>query len=243
MDFTKHSLFGEAFITFLLELGAFKLEEFPLPRYPPYHIDFGCVHSEKSLARLGQFYAERIVMKLTEGGELAFDTIVSPTHKRNSPVAKAIIKGLDNLGYTPEWVYCNHNERERIPKNILEDKHILIIDDSIAAGIMMSKTIELVRMCDGNPVWAVVGFDRMEEGDEIYRSAIDRIKDKYDISVVAVATVGNLLDKLNRSPYDEDVKMNELSEAIRRYQIHHGVPASDLPRHPPLFPDDYLSSF
>lgn len=243
MDFAKHSLFGEAFITFLLQLGAFKLEEFPLPRRPPYHIDFSCVHSEKEQAKLGQFYAERIVMKLTGGGGLAFDKIASPTHKRNSPIAKAIIKGLDNLRYTLEWVYCNHNERRGIPKNVLKNKRILIIDDSIAAGIMMGKTIELIRKCGGNPVWAVVGFDRMEEGDEIYRSAVDKIKDKCDISVVAVATVGNLLDKLNRSPYNKDVKMNGLSEAIREYQIHHGVPASDLPIHPPLFPDDYLSSF
>ncbi len=76
---------------------------------------------------------------------------------------------------------------------------VLIIDDVISAGISVRESIELIRTRGAIPCGLAIALDRMERGNGAL-SARDEIEQDYDLPVIAIATLDDLLSHLRDEP-------------------------------------------
>jgi orotate phosphoribosyltransferase len=76
---------------------------------------------------------------------------------------------------------------------------VLIIDDVISAGTSVRESIELIRAAGAVPCAVVIALDRMERGLGDL-SAVQEVQQSYDIPVIAIATLNDLLGFLQDEP-------------------------------------------
>lgn len=230
-----NSLYPQKMIILLLEHGAITSDDFAMPsglRIAPYDIDLNRLCDGKSLNQLCQYYAEMILMNFVKDGELLFDVLFSPVSNKAVHLAATTTMMLNTLGYTCQCAYGG--EGGSIIGAQLNDKRVLVIDGIFGAGIIIGKAIDTVSINGGAPVGVIVGFDRMEEREELsYCHAVDEIMTRYEIPVVSITTVKHLLRKLESDPkYNASTAMMALAENIKTHQMYYGAPI--LPVTPPL---------
>ncbi|MDH4233810.1 MAG: orotate phosphoribosyltransferase, partial [Gallionella sp.] len=94
---------------------------------------------------------------------------------------------------------------------------VLIIDDVISAGTSVREAIQLIRSAGAEPCGVVVALDRMERGQGEL-SAVQEVQRNYNIPVVPIATLDDLLGYLQ----EEDSLVQNL-HATQLYRDKYGV--------------------
>jgi orotate phosphoribosyltransferase len=94
---------------------------------------------------------------------------------------------------------------------------VLIIDDVISAGTSVRESIELIRAAGATPCGVVIALDRMERGQGEL-SAIQEVQRNYNLPVVSIATLDDLLGYLQ----GQDGMMQNL-QAVQSYRERYGV--------------------
>jgi orotate phosphoribosyltransferase len=184
-------------------------------RLSPYFFNAGLFNDGERLKRLGEFYAKAIV----DSG-IAFDVLFGPAYK-GIPLAASIVIALAGMGRNVPFAFNrkeakDHGEGGTVVGATLQGR-VLIVDDVISAGTSVRESVDLIRRAGAEPAGVVIALDRMERGTGD-KSAVQEVREQYGIPVVAVVTLDNLVEFLER---DAD-RQAEL-RAVAGYRATYGV--------------------
>ncbi|MNT30696.1 Orotate phosphoribosyltransferase [compost metagenome] len=96
---------------------------------------------------------------------------------------------------------------------------VLIIDDVISAGTSVRESVQLIRAAGAEPAGVAIALDRMERGTGEL-SAVQEVARDFNLPVVAIANLHDLLGFLEGSP-----ELADNLEAVRAYRAQYGVSA------------------
>lgn len=209
--------FRQEFIRFavgskVLCFGEFKTKA---GRLSPYFFNAGLFHDGASLKQLARFYANAI---LSAG--IGFDMLFGPAYK-GIPLVTAIAIALADTGRSVGYSFNrkeakDHGEGGSVIGAPLAGR-VLIVDDVISAGTSVRESVDLIRAGGAQPCGVVIALDRMERGAGTL-SAAQEVEQGYNIPVISIATLDDLVHYLEVEPG----LAHEL-EAVARYRDRYGV--------------------
>jgi len=210
--------YKETFFELALEKGNLRFGSFTLKsgRISPYFFNAGGFDDGSSLAVLARCYAEAI-----QASGIAFGMLFGPAYK-----------GIPLAAATAIALYQDHSRNIPFAYNRKEAKdhgeggltvgaplqgRVLIIDDVISAGTSVRESIEVIRTSRAEPAGLAIALDRQERGRGS-QSAVQEVHTEFGIPCVAIATLADLLDYLQKRQPD-----NINIGAIQRYRAEFGV--------------------
>jgi orotate phosphoribosyltransferase len=209
--------FRRDFIRFALEqkvlcFGAFKTKA---GRLSPYFFNAGLFHHGRALKQLAQFYAKAIA-----ASGVAFDMLFGPAYKGIPLVAGVAIAFADEGRDVPfafnRKEAKDHGEGGSVIGAALAGR-VLIVDDVISAGTSVRESVELMRRAGAAPCGVAIALDRMERGESAL-SAVQEVRRNYNIPVISIATLDDLIGFLAT---DETLACH--LEAVERYRERYGA--------------------
>jgi orotate phosphoribosyltransferase len=184
-------------------------------RLSPYFFNAGLFSDGDRLKRLGEFYAKAIV----DSG-IAFDVLFGPAYK-GIPLAASIVIALAGMGRNVPFAYNRKEAKDHGEGGTVVGAHlrgrVLIVDDVISAGTSVRESVDLIRHAGAEPAGVVIALDRMERGTG-EKSAVQEVREQYGIPVVAVVTLDNLVEFLER-----DANRRSELQAVAGYREKYGV--------------------
>ena len=143
------------FTEFLLESQALKFGEFTLKsgRKSPYFINAGAFNDGRKIARLGAFYAEKIVEEI-EAGNLPkdVDTVFGPAYKGiplgvSTAIALTSAHGME-VGYTfDRKEKKDHGDGGMMVGTQLADgMNVLLVDDVMTSGATLDEAARTLKL-------------------------------------------------------------------------------------------------
>jgi orotate phosphoribosyltransferase len=211
------SNFRQDFIRFAIQQNVLCFGEFQTKagRLSPYFFNAGLFSDGAALRNLSQFYAQAIL-----ASQVPFNMLFGPAYKGIPLVAGTAIALAEQGNNVP---YCynrkeakDHGEGGTTVGAKLQGR-VLIIDDVISAGTSVRESIELIRSAGAQPCGVVIALDRMERGQSEF-SAAQEVRRNFDIPVISIATLDDLLGYLQA----EGGKVQNLA-AIQSYRDRYGV--------------------
>ena len=214
--------FRQDFIRFAIEQKVLCFGEFKTKagRLSPYFFNAGLFNDGDSLKQLTQFYARAIV----ESG-IQFDMIYGPAYK-GIPLAAGTAIALSEIGRNVPYCYNrkeakDHGEGGTTVGAKLQGR-VLIIDDVISAGTSVRESIELINAAGATPCAVVIALDRMELGQTERAqgglSAVQEVQRNFNIPVISIATLADLLDYLH-----DHQELGQNFQAVKSYREKYGV--------------------
>ena len=211
--------FRQEFIRFTIEQKVLRFGEFKTKagRLSPYFFDAGLFYDGAALKRLAQFYAKAI----GEAG-VAFDMLFGPAYK-GIPLVAAVAIALAETGRNVRYSFNrkeakDHGEGGTVIGAPLAGR-VLIVDDVISAGTSVRESVNLIRASNAVPCGVVIALDRMERGTGTL-SAVQEVGANYNIPVISIATLDDLMAYLKSEP-----RHAQLLAAVGRYRDQYGVTA------------------
>ena len=210
--------YQKEFLSFAIDIGVLKFGEFTLKsgRQSPYFFNSGLFNTGRSLAQLGNFYAQAIISSNVE-----FDMIYGPAYK-GIPLASALAIALAN-DYEKDLPYAfnrkevkDHGEGGIIVGSPLQGK-VLIIDDVISAGTSVRESIDIIIAQGAQPAAVIIALDRQEVG-KTDKTAIQEVESEFGIPVVSIVCLGDLINYL-----EQQTDMQQSVAAIKAYREKYGV--------------------
>lgn len=208
----------QKFIAYALQYQALRWGEFTLKsgRISPYFFNAGHFNTGESLAQLGSFYAETI-----QSSDLAFDMMIGPAYKGIPLVCAAAMALAEHYQRNVPYAFNRKEVKEHGEKSLWVGApvagRVLILDDVITAGTAIRETITLIQAAGAEPCGVVVMLDRQEKGlGEL--SAIQEVENTYNIPVISIATLKDLLVYTAA-----DKGLTDVSTAIAAYNARYGV--------------------
>lgn len=211
--------FRQDFIRFTIDQNVLRFGEYKTKagRLSPYFFDAGLFHDGAALGRLAQFYAKAI---LASG--IGFDALFGPAYKGIPLVAStaiAMAQAGRNVPYSFNRKEAkDHGEGGSVIGAPLAGR-ILIVDDVISAGTSVRESVELILAAGATPCGVLIALDRMERGSGNL-SAVQEVRSRYNIPVISIATLDDLVGYLKADPR----RARDLA-AVARYRDTYGVTA------------------
>ncbi|TDH70141.1 hypothetical protein CCR75_000162 [Bremia lactucae] len=213
------------FIKFALSLGVLKFGEFTLKsgRKSPYFFNAGLFRTGRALSQLGRFYAEAIY-----NSGVQFDVLFGPAYKGITLVAAVAIAYADMYGVDIPFAYNRKEAKDHGEGGVLvgadmTGKKVFIIDDVITAGTAIREAFDLLQTTNAQVSGVCISLDRQEKvSSEDVRSAIDHVRESFNIPVVSIATLDSLVEYLETLDANVDTNASFLP-VIRAYRTDYGV--------------------
>ena len=214
--------FRQDFIRFAIEQKVLCFGEFKTKagRMSPYFFNAGLFNDGNSLKQLTQFYAQAII-----AADVQFDMIYGPAYK-GIPLAAGTVIALSDMGRNVPYCFNrkeakDHGEGGSTVGATLHGK-VLIIDDVISAGTSVRESIELISAAGATPSAVLIALDRMELGQTTREqggiSAVQEVQRNYNIPVIAIATLDDLLVYLQGNQ-----EAGQYLSAVQSYREQYGV--------------------
>ena len=215
--------FRQDFIRFAIKQEVLCFGEFKTKagRLSPYFFNAGLFNDGESLKELTQFYAQAILFS-----KIPFDMLYGPAYK-GIPLAAGTAIALAEKGRNVPYCFNrkeakDHGEGGSTVGAKLQGR-VLIIDDVISAGTSVRESIALIRAAGATPCGVVIALDRMELGQQTERSedglsAAQEVQRNYDIPVVSIATLNDLLGYLQ-----DNRAMAQNLQAVQSYRDRYGI--------------------
>ena len=191
--------FRKEFIAFCIDCGVLRFGEFKTKagRMSPYFFNAGLFNDGATLGRLGQFYAKAIL-----AAGLPFDMVFGPAYK-GIPLAASVAIALAQAGRNLPYSFNrkeakDHGEGGRTIGAPLAGR-VLIVDDVISAGTSVRESVELISASGASPCGVAIALDRMERGAG-ERSAVQEVREKFGLAVIAIADLDDLVQFLAARP-------------------------------------------
>jgi len=209
--------FRQEFLAFSIECGVLRFGQFVTKsgRNTPYFFNAGLFNTGERLGRLAGFYARAIL-----DSEVKYDMLFGPAYK-GIVLASAVAVALANAGIDLPFAYNrkeakDHGEGGSVVGSPLAGR-VLIVDDVITAGTAVRESLDIIRAAGATPAGVAVSLDRMERGQGEL-SAIQEVRQKHGLPVVAIATLDDLLGYLQDHP-----ELRQNIAAIQAYRDLYGV--------------------
>jgi len=214
--------FRQDFIRFAIEQKVLCFGEFKTKagRMSPYFFNAGLFNDGNSLKQLTQFYARAII----DSG-IQIDMIYGPAYK-GIPLAAGTAIALSDMGRNLPYCFNrkeakDHGEGGNTVGAKLQGR-VLIIDDVISAGTSVRESIELINAAGATPAAVVIALDRMELGQTERGlgglSAVQEVQRNYNIPVISIATLDDLLQYLQGNQ-----ELGQYLKAVQSYREQYGV--------------------
>lgn len=208
-----------SFVQFALECNVLQFGEFTLKsgRVSPYFFNAGLFNSGSMLARLGEFYAQRL---LDSGIEI--DMLFGPAYK-GIPIATATAIAYARRAQRDLPVAFNrkeekdHGEGGSLMGAPLSGR-VAIVDDVITAGTAVREAVQIIKQAGGEVVLVLVALDRQEKGP-FDRSAVEEVEQEYGVDVLSVATLDDLIDHVDQCGPGWANQQSQLTAYRRTYGI------------------------
>lgn len=206
------------FIEFALQKNVLRFGEFTLKsgRVSPYFFNAGLFNDGLSLAKLGAFYAQALV----DSG-VDYDVLFGPAYK-GIPLGTATAVSLSTMFNLNKPFAFNrkeakdHGEGGTLVGAALSG-NIMIIDDVITAGTAIREVIQIIKSADAKPSGVLIALDRQERGrGEL--SAIQEIQRDYNIPVVSIVNLGQILDFIS-----DDASLSRFAGPVASYRDRYGI--------------------
>jgi len=209
--------FSREFIKLACDKGVLRFGEFitKAGRKSPYFFNAGLFDDGASFGALCGFYARAIV-----AAGIDANMLFGPAYKGIPLVAGTAMRLAERGVNLP---YCfnrkeakDHGEGGNLVGAPLAGR-VLILDDVISAGTSVRESVEIIRANGAVPAGVVIALDRMERGSGAL-SAVQEVQAQYEMPVVAVATLNDLIDFLGDSE-----ALNANLAAVKAYRAEYGV--------------------
>lgn len=215
--------YQEQFIEFALKTGVLRFGEFTLKsgRISPYFFNTGLFNSGATMLQFSRYFACSI-----ENSDLDFDVLFGPAYKGITLACATAMALSDATGNEVPFAFNrkekkDHGEGGNMVGAELHG-NIAIIDDVITAGTAIRESFELITAAGATPSAVFLALDRQElgqkDGEPTENSAIQQVEIEFDIPVVAIATLADLIDYLKEQPGQE-----ENLERMRVYRAKYGI--------------------
>ena len=201
VDGEKSSAVAQDFVQFALDAGVLRFGEFKTKagRMSPYFFNSGLFDDGGKIARLAGFYADRLI----ESG-LEFDMIFGPAYK-GIPLGATVAAELARRGRNYPFAYNRkeakaHGEGGNLVGAPLKGR-VLIVDDVMSAGTAVRESIAAIQAAGATPHAVAIALDRQEKatenGVDVDHSAVQYVRNQLGLSVIAIATLDDLLSYLS----------------------------------------------
>jgi len=214
---------AQGFVEFALSQEVLRFGQFTLKsgRTSPYFFNAGLFTTGEAIAKLGEFYADAIIASGIE-----FDGLFGPAYKGIPLSASIAIALYTKYGRNVPCAYNRKEAKDHGEGGVIVGKlaeRVLIVDDVITAGTAIRESMDLLKAQKGvKVVGVVVAMDRMEKvSEEVALSAIQQVEKDFEISVVSIAKMVDLISFLEQK-YDKEDK-EQLLSAIKEYRNNYGV--------------------
>ncbi len=211
--------FRQEFIRFTVEQNVLRFGEFKTKagRLSPYFFNAGLFYDGAALKQLAQFYAKAIL----EAG-VGFDMLFGPAYK-GIPLVAAVSMALADAGRNTRYSFNrketkDHGEGGAVIGAPLSG-NVLIVDDVISAGTSVRESVNLIRASNAIPCGVAIALDRMERGSGTL-SAVQEVRASYNIPVISIATLDDLMRYLETDP-----QLSRHLAAVGSYRELYGVTA------------------
>ncbi|MCE2027885.1 orotate phosphoribosyltransferase [Sessilibacter corallicola] len=207
------------FIELAIKHKALSFGEFTLKsgRTSPYFFNAGQFQTGSALAALGRFYAEALVQSKVE-----IDLVFGPAYK-GIPLAAVTATALfdqhqRDLPYSFNRKEAkDHGEGGTIVGAPLAGR-VLIVDDVITAGTAVREVMSIISEAGAKPAAVLIGLNRQERGQGS-ASAIEEIEQEYNIPVVSIVCLDDIIEYLIQNNQDDQ----GLIDRVKAYRAEFGV--------------------
>lgn len=206
------------FIEFALGKGVLKFGEFTLKsgRTSPYFFNAGLFNTGADLAKLGRYYAAAL-----QDSGIEFDVLFGPAYKGIPIATAAAVSLFEHHG--KDVPYCfnrkeakTHGEGGNLVGSELKGR-IMLVDDVITAGTAIRESMDIVEANGASLAGVLIALDRQEKGKGEL-SAIQEVERDYNATVIAIVTLGDIIEYLNEQPGQE-----AMLEKVREYRQQYGI--------------------
>ncbi len=186
------------FIDLCMRLGVLRFGSFTLKsgRQSPYFFNAGLFNTGAAISAVGRAYAAALT-----ASALNFDMIFGPAYK-GIPLVTALAAALfEQHGRNVPFAFNrkeakNHGEGGNIVGSPLTGR-VLIIDDVITAGTAIRESIDIIKGSGARQAGVLLALDRQERAPGSEYSAVQEVRRAYDMPVVAVVTLNDLLEHMS----------------------------------------------
>ncbi len=185
-------------------------------RISPYFFNAGLFDDGQSMLTVSQCYAETIL-----NNKLSFDMLFGPAYK-GIPLATGVAMVLAQQGRNVPLAFNrkeakSHGEGGKMIGAPLQGR-VLIIDDVITAGTAIRESIDIIRDQGAEVAGIVIGLDRQEKGLTSAYSASQEIQNLYDVQVISVVGLADILQFSAQKP-----ELSDYFVKLSTYRAEHGV--------------------
>ncbi|HEX5687680.1 MAG TPA: orotate phosphoribosyltransferase [Ideonella sp.] len=214
---------AQAFVKFSVEAGVLRFGDFKTKagRQSPYFFNTGLFDDGAKLARLGEFYARRLI-----ASGLEFDMLFGPAYK-GITLAAAVAIGLAKEGKSVPYAYNRKEAKDHGEGGTLVGApvkgRVLIIDDVITDGASKREAADLIRAAGATPVGVAITMDRQERASDNSadnRSGVQYVEQDLGLRVLSIATLADLMQFLAETD-DPTLKAN--TARVQAYRDRYGV--------------------
>ena len=206
------------FIELCTQLGVLRFGSFTLKsgRESPYFFNAGLFNTGAAIAAVGRAYAQALATS-----DLKFDMLFGPAYKGIPLVTVTAAALAERHQRSVPFAFNrkeakDHGEGGLIVGSPLKGR-ILIVDDVITAGMAIRESIDIIRSAGAEPAGVLLALDRQERAAGSDFSAVQEVRSQYQIPVVAVITLADLMQHVSRNG-----AAGELS-SMRLYRERYGL--------------------
>lgn len=209
--------FRQDFLHFALQQKVLKFGQFTTKagRQTPYFFNAGLFNDGHSILHLARFYARSILESKIE-----FDMLFGPAYK-GIILAAATAMMLAEQGRNVPYAYNRKEAKDHGEGGVLVGAplqgRVLIIDDVISAGTSVRESVTIIQREGATAAGVAIALDRMEKGQGM-QSAVQEVQQQYQIPVLAIATLDDLLRLL-----ENDSALASFHQPVTEYRQQYGV--------------------
>lgn len=215
--------YQEKFIEFALKTGVLKFGEFTLKsgRVSPYFFNTGLFNSGASMLQFSRYFAQSI-----EHSDLKFDVLFGPAYKGITLACAVAMALSENNGQEVPFAFNRKEAKDHgeggsmVGAPVRGD--VAIIDDVITAGTAIRESFAIIKEFNARPAAVFLALDREEvgqsDGEPTKKSAIQQVEDEFDIPVVAIATMSDLIEYIKQDP-----DLTKHLDGMRAYRDEYGI--------------------
>jgi orotate phosphoribosyltransferase len=199
-----------------LDCGVLKFGEFELKsgRTSPYFFNTGLFNTGAQLGKLGQFYAQALIQ-----ANINPDILYGPAYKgiplvSTTSIAYAQLTGKDIPFAFNRKEAKDHGEGGLLVGAPLQGR-VIILDDVITAGTSVRESVDIIAKANATLAGVLIALDRQEKGQN-NRSAIQEVEEQFNMPVISIITLANIIDYLTGNA---DEQVNKIKEYQQLYGI------------------------